>query len=371
MTLWTLEPRDTLVIRDGRPMIDAGGQMPGLPVPFPSSTAGFLRTRAGSDAHGRWDGTLTSDQAKAIPVLGPWLVELDDAGKVIDHLVPCPRDAVAWSAAGGDGHDIRPLAPGAFNAGEASDMPAELRPLFLHNAKKEKPTRLPSFVSFDGFVADWLAKPAAKTAVVKGLAGLPKEWRTHVAINPDTQTAEDGALFSLEHLRFVTSDGRHHRRFALAALATHNGIRAGAYPYAGERRISFLHATQQQPPTCPKAVVDAVAASGRARVLLITPAMFTAGWRPTRLCAGATLVAAAVSRPDVVSGWDLAQPNGGCPKPTRRLAPAGSVYWLQLDGDAAARRAWVAKHWWQPVNDDDVDDREGFGLAAIGTWEDA
>ena len=38
------------------------------------------------------------------------------------------------------------------------------------------------------------------------------------------------------------------------------------------------------------------------------------------------LVAAAVPRAEVVSGWDLAQKQ---PKPAQRVAPTGSVYWIE------------------------------------------
>jgi CRISPR-associated protein Cmr3 len=132
-----------------------------------------------------------------------------------------------------------------------------------------------------------------------------------------------------------------------------------------------LRKTNAARPAIPNGLLDAIEKDGKARVVLVTPAHFEQGWRPTWLLQprdGVTprLVGACVDRPVTVSGWDMAAPKGGQPKPTRRLAAAGSVYFIELDGDTAARRAWVERHWWQPVGDDEASRFEGFGLAAIG-----
>jgi CRISPR-associated protein Cmr3 len=93
------------------------------------------------------------------------------------------------------------------------------------------------------------------------------------------------------------------------------------------------------------------------RLVLVGPASFDAGWRPATLTAvgnrfvgrfagldDVVLHAACVGRPINVSGWDMA---GAAPKSTRRLAPAGSVYFLtRRSGEpftaADARSVWLA-----------------------------
>jgi CRISPR-associated protein Cmr3 len=66
------------------------------------------------------------------------------------------------------------------------------------------------------------------------------------------------------------------------------------------------------------------------------------------------------------------------PKPTRRLAPAGSVFFVQLPGtdraDDAAIEAWIDAIWMQNISDDhpgdpERDRRDGFGLAVLGAWD--
>lgn len=103
-------------------------------------------------------------------------------------------------------------------------------------------------------------------------------------------------------------------------------------------------------------------------MILVSPAIFKDGYRPplawTRGGVTAYLKAAAVPRAQVISGWDLHQ---GKPKPTRRLAPAGSVYFIEWS-DSLDARAWIDATWMRNVSDDVQDQRDGFGLAVLGVW---
>ena len=76
------------------------------------------------------------------------------------------------------------------------------------------------------------------------------------------------------------------------------------------------------------------------------------------------VVAAAVPRAQIVSGWDFA---AGGPKASRRMAAAGSVYWVELPADLDAA-AWLAKVWMKciPNPKNPQDSRDGFGLCAVG-----
>ena len=74
------------------------------------------------------------------------------------------------------------------------------------------------------------------------------------------------------------------------------------------------------------------------------------------------IIAAAVSRYQVISGWDYAIHK---PKPTRRLAPAGSVYFLKIGKNT---ENFVKNVWMQNISDGEENRADGFGLAALGTW---
>jgi CRISPR-associated protein Cmr3 len=131
----------------------------------------------------------------------------------------------------------------------------------------------------------------------------------------------------------------------------------------------------------PEGIRTKILATRRARLILLTPAVFAKGavpawsgqpWPPSGPIT-ATVHAASVPRPAVVSGWDLAAKNEsgvpGRPKPTRRLAVAGSVYFLKLRGTEEDLRRWCDETWLACVSDGEQDRRDGFGLAVLGTWE--
>jgi CRISPR-associated protein Cmr3 len=102
-------------------------------------------------------------------------------------------------------------------------------------------------------------------------------------------------------------------------------------------------------------------ANRRLRLILVTPGIFEHGYRPSQL-EGASLIAAAVGRPETISGWDHAR---RCPKICRRMAPAGSVYWIELDKGIDPQE-WINRHWMQSISDSPQDRRDGFGLVMIG-----
>ena len=132
----------------------------------------------------------------------------------------------------------------------------------------------------------------------------------------------------------------------------------------------------------PAAIRSGLEGKTRLRMVLATPGMFQGGWLPgwidgrsyegiipgtgTRV----TLRAAAVGRWAAVSGFSMEKAAGKFGRrPIRRVAPAGSVYYLEQTGGEPLP---VDKVWLQPVSDvqDGVFDaaRDGFGLALWGLW---
>jgi CRISPR-associated protein Cmr3 len=172
------------------------------------------------------------------------------------------------------------------------------------------------------------------------------------------------------------------KRLAMAVWTDAAKIIHGLAPLGGERRLVTWRdgknaAINLLESPCPKAIDDCIKQSKHCRVVLLTPAHFKHGFRPTWLCepregVTAELQAAAIGRAQVVSGWDFEK---GTPKPTRRLAPTGSVFFLKLNGDADAIARWIKATWMRCISDDTEEDdkardrRDGFGLAALGVWD--
>lgn len=382
MSLFLLEPRDPLLVRDGRPN-EGRGQSVGLPFPHPGTIAGIFRTRIGSDATGVFDTRQDLDALRKVAIRGPLLVRVDD-GRIY---VPPPRDAVIINGA------LRRLAPIPTPQGAILDEPVV--GIGLAKPSEDDPPRKPAealaFWPFELF-EQWLEDPASLdgTSVSDifsdALPSLPFESRTHVKLT-EMGTAEESMLFETKGLRFVTKS---RERLGLLvdinpASSAERSLPTGIAPVGGKRRLAYITIAPERwsLPTLPKKVLTALAADTptvRVRVILLTPAIFRGGFRPgaaegellgLREGIQPKLVAACVPRPDAISGWDFAK---GTPKKTRRLARAGSVYWLDLHGTPDHRVRWAEKMMMTNVSDnvgDIVSDNEqdrhdGYGLAAIG-----
>lgn len=124
----------------------------------------------------------------------------------------------------------------------------------------------------------------------------------------------------------------------------------------------------------------------RCRLVLTTPGLFPHGWLPTgadpaeRRNDGAVrfalhglqgwIVAAALPRGQVVSGWDLARWR---PKTALRSVPTGSVWWLELDAGIPPESyaKLVAQGLWDEAQyDGDPRRAEGYNRIAFALWND-
>lgn len=384
MKTWVIEPRDALIVRDGRPFGPTpGARATSLSFPFPSTTTGVVRTRAGLDGNGLF--TASVEESLKIEVKGPLLVELNDQGDIARWLFPAPADAIVFESAE-DTHkvDLFPLLPVALPSGTQTNLPDGLHPVALSCSLKNKPSsHAPRFWSADNFNL-WLKNPEPRKSialVTLGHNGPETEARTHVNIAPDTQTARDGALFQTRGLEFSRRtpkqnsdlgqepDSFQFHRLGLAVVTDTTRLKPGIAPMGGERRLVMWRESPQTLPTCP--VVDHIKQTRACRLILLTPAHFEAGYRPTwllenRFGVTPTLDAIAIQRYQTVSGWDFVAKT---PKPTRRLASAGTVLFLSFkDADPAAIETWIRHTWMHCVSDDPQSRTDGFGLAALGAW---
>ncbi len=408
MTVWLIEPRDPLIVRDGRPFgPDPGARATSLPFPFPSTTTGGVRTRAGLNEQGFFDLSKAQiKELKRLGVRGPLLVQLTRDGNGIElekWLVPAPRDALFFPpdpATQEPAAFIRRLVPLQLS-GEIKPTSDQGPSLFVgqldYNELRKPSENAPHFWFWDFFLK-WLVNPSiydgeniALSTI--GMPGLSTEHRMHVSIEADKQTAKDGMLFQTSGLEFTAPGKGEHRlssaqRLALAVAADDDAgdqkkgfkLHPGLAGFGGERRIVTWRKSSMNLPPCPIELEDAIVTQKACRVFLLTPACFTKGYRPIWLFeraamygVAAKLEAITVQRPQVVSGWDLALKK---PKPSCRLAPAGTVLFLSLKAEIDdAIRNWIRHTWMHCISDDsDESNRpdgyrlDGYGLAVLGIW---
>lgn len=399
MNIWIIEPRDPVIFRDARPFsATGGGRAVSLPFPFPSTIAGGVRTRAFLNEIGAFDPAhfgATLEDVKQLEMRGPFLVELDAEGKLSDWLFPAPLDALAFAPEGGDDKsgalDVKQLVPLALPEKVRTNLPDEkLRPVGLPQNHKGKPSsNAPKYWKWSKF-ENWLVEPKSQVGVqasTLGHDGPQPDTRTHVGLDPEKLTAEDGRLFQTRGLEFTRRSKSKVKdvqdsvyRLAIAiAVGSNDQLRPGLAPLGGERRLVEWRLASKAFPVCPDRVKESIVRNGKCRLILTTPGFFTGGWRPaaTRLDAGIAglvvdVAAASVPRPLVVSGWDFERTekhSHGKAKPTRRLVPSGSVFFLELGGSETTREEWVDRMWGTPLSEDEQARRDGFGCALLGTWD--
>jgi CRISPR-associated protein Cmr3 len=379
-----ISPRDPLLFRDGRPFSsDPGARAKSMPFPTPGTLIGALRTRGGTDEHGRWQPEA-HESVLQYAMRGPLLLRNPERPTPEDLLVPAPLDAVMLNK-----KRLRVLEPIQLNPDERSNL--ELAPVGfvqIDPNDKSKPEGMPRYWHWTNYLR-WLEQPQNQqiTPEQLGSDGPTLENRTHVSMNPSSQTAAEGALFATSALEFVLCEEAtlsSIQPLGMYVELSHKGDETHPQFFlGGESRIAnftSLKPSESLLPKLPETIRTAILKTHACRVVLLTPGYFKQGRQPEYLLQprfGVTphLSAAVVGKPQVISGWDYAL---GKNKPTRRLAPAGSVYHLKLEGDETSINEWLNNHWLQNISDEDhkrdqisafAARKDGFGLCAIGTWD--
>lgn len=404
----TAMPRDPVIARDGRPF-SAGLRMRALDSIYPSVFAGSLRTLLGQlsggfPKPGSADYLALTERLKNIAIAGPVLSVT--SGSQQELAFAAPLDAVSQRLSDGN-LAIHPVRPVELDSGAGCDVLPDLGMFpvtFSADVDPEfKPEPTPPIWSAS-VMSTWLADDDSAPVLPAGTRkwpsgfhrGAAKDIRFHAKIAPESGAAAEGNLFmttalDLTRVPVAGSDPKWHELPGAAVVArvtppdsdgTLTDLATWS-PLGGERRIAFwssrASAANDSLWIMPSNVETALHSAEFVRLVLATPAIFEAGWRPSWLQAGpgnkalkgqvgavgVTLIGAAVGRWKAVSGWSYERKPPG-PKPVRRMVPAGSVYFFRIDsGDPAS----LSRHWLVPLSDDAQDRRDGFGLGLWGPWK--
>jgi len=202
--------------------------------------------------------------------------------------------------------------------------------------------------------------------------------QTHLGIDPESLTADEGVLYS--HDVVETVEGGAEWAIGVEA-ALPPGRLAPVATLGSDSRLAAIETVDGGVFVPPARLLAAFnGGSPGLRLVVVTPAAFAAGWLPDGLArrgaeyAGTiagiegevVLRAAFVRRPLHISGWDMAANDGlGAPKPTSRMVAQGAVYFFErsngrpFDADDA-RAAWLLALGERT--------KEGFGRVVAGVW---
>lgn len=280
-----------------------------------------------------------------------------------------------------------PKAAGLFTSDETRDADALWRPRFTAPAKPLRPHRWWRETEF----AAWLKGEYDVRLPRAHRVGFAPETRdeTHVGIDGVTLASRDGILYSQTILETLCRDGAEWL-YALKLTLPENAALTGPATIGGDRRLGAferLEADLFRPSEGLEEAFDRKRPHG-VRLVAVSPLHFRNGSLPDGFAADdrgvlrgrlayqdlagqrdespeLVLRAAYVDRPEHLSGWNM---ELRAPRPTRRLCPAGSVYFFErADGGAfdgaLARRLWLAAVGMSGDNDGD-----GLGLVVPGVW---
>ncbi|MFV0388485.1 MAG: type III-B CRISPR module-associated protein Cmr3 [Pyrinomonadaceae bacterium] len=372
---WIIEPRDSLIVRDGKPFGANIAHATSLDFPFPSTTAGGVRTRAGLDANGRFQVSQIPF-VKEIAVKGALLASLNSNGEIAAFYLPSPADALLLQTdlqkSVGKVFNLKRLFP--IEHGEAiTNLPKNLLLLGTkQDISKQKPYTELKYWKWDK-LKDWLNEGVENDRQeinVYGIKNLLKDSRVHVGIN-EFFGSDEGNLFQTRGLEFNYGNDLTAKKLALVVFTDEQkaNLPNGIAPFGGERRlVNWRKAENLETDltTCPDEIREKIIETGHCRLMLLTPAYFENGLMPQKND-DFEVKAIACNRYQTVSGWDFVI---GKPKPTQRLLPAGSILFLKLKTHNIAD--WIDKTWFSCLSETDSDgkdfSKDGFGLSILGTW---
>lgn len=366
-----IEPLDVLFLRGNQLFGEPGSYGEALMPPWPSVAAGAIRSRMLADdgvdlaafAHGR----VTHQQLGTPKQPGSFMLQdfavARRTGDAVELLMPLPADLVATEDGTGTVRATA-LRPTALHGAISNSNPLPLVPVLAQADRAKAASGW--WLRGNGWRKHLQGQPIGADDLVKTSDLWGYDERIGIGLNEDTRGAADGKLFTARAVAMKEGVG-----FAVA-IGGAEVPAGGALRLGGDGRAAHLHPATLDWPDPDYA---AIAPARRCRIVLTSPGIFAGGWQlPGMTGEGrialpgltARVVAAAVSRAETISGWNLADRQ---PKPAEKAAGSGSVYWLDdLEATPEALRKLVARGLWADPCEDAQRRAEGFNRFSFAAY---
>ena len=365
-----IEPLDVLFLRGNKLFGDAGSHGESMVPPWPSVAAGALRSLMlaadGIDMAAFARGALAHPTLGTPAAPGSFALlgfDLARRSGQVETLHALPADLVLTELSDGKRRLTR-LQPQAPALGLASSAPLAQWPV-LAQPDRSKPVGGHWLTQ-----AGWASYLSGSTPAIGQLVPSSELWqldaRIGIGLDATTRSAADKKLFTAQAVVFQRGVG------FLAAVCGAEPPRSGMLRFGGDGRGAAMHAVDH---AAPQNNWEVIARARRCRIVLTTPGLFTQGWllpgvdgdRNLALYGiSGRLICAAVPRAEVISGWDLARAQ---PKAAERVAPSGSVYWLdELKATPEQLRKLAEHGLWDEETQNAARRAEGFNRFTFAAW---
>jgi len=342
--------------------------------PWPSVVTGAVISRALADQNRVGQVTMAPDQAdhQVREALGEdfclrslWILSRGTLW------FPAPADLAVL---GEELHalTVRRMVPRKLPSGLATSCPLEMLPV-LDVKERRKPAES-VWLSMEGWQSYLQGVLPQASQVITADQLWAVDPRLGIALDARSRTVKTGTIYTTDAVAVKTDT------HLIAAFSGNNIPTEGLLRLGGDGRAAEIR--QADPP-----IRKQLEGFGRPkagwksfRMILATPGLFPLGWLPPGVDqqAGYTirvhglkarLVAAAIPRPQVISGWDLATQ---APKPAQKVIPAGACYWFTVDeGDSAVLQRLHEEGLWSLMEKTHPAyrrKREGWNHVWFGSW---
>ena len=368
-----ITPLDVLYLRGNQSFGDPGSYGESIVPPWPSVAAGAIRSRILVDnsidlaAFARSEVAhpeLGTPEAPSSFVLHAFHLA-QRQGKQTELLFAPPADLVLQ--ADDDNVQAQRLALTTLHARIQTSSPLPLLPVLAQENRSKAASGW--WLRQSG----WKKYLAGQTPGSDDFIKTSELWafdeRVGVGLAENTRSADDGKLFT--NRAVALKDG-------VGFVAIVNGAQtpdSGLLRLGGDGRAASIQSVNFD---WPQPNYAAISQQQRCRLVLTSPGLFADGWLPNGFSlvddgyrfnlhgVQGRLLAASVARSEIISGWDLARRQ---PKPAQRIAPSGSVYWLdEVQATPDALRKLVAHGLWNEDCEDVHRRAEGFNRLTLAIY---